>query len=200
MTEADLIALLRTAAANAGGQKAWAIAHGVSPQYVNDIILGRRQLSETVAHALGYRVQRIFTPLEEAPDQFSYSVDAIMEALDCSISDIATMTGVTRQAVYDWKSGKTLSRENFSRLCGLSRAAEVFASSNIKPGSRSLNRALSGGGSFISLIAAGGDAIAAARRLVEVLAREAEQREKLSKRLAGRTYDAYDAGVSMLDD
>ena len=37
----------------AGGQKAWAAANGVSPQYVCDCLKGRREIGESIARPLG---------------------------------------------------------------------------------------------------------------------------------------------------
>lgn len=61
-TGADLIAILRSACAAAGGQQAWARAHGFSPQYVCDVLRGRRDVSEAMANALGFLREVRFVP------------------------------------------------------------------------------------------------------------------------------------------
>lgn len=59
----DLVAILRSACAAAGGQHAWARAHGFSPQYVCDVLKRRRDVSEAMANALGFLKQVRFMPL-----------------------------------------------------------------------------------------------------------------------------------------
>lgn len=49
----DVFAELRRACAAAGGQKAWAEAHGIAPQHVNDVLACRREVSDRVLAALG---------------------------------------------------------------------------------------------------------------------------------------------------
>jgi len=39
----QVLALLRRECDKAGGQQAWARAHGVSPAYVSDVLTGRRE-------------------------------------------------------------------------------------------------------------------------------------------------------------
>lgn len=61
-TQADLLAILRSACDRAGGQQAWATAHGFSPQYVCDVLKGRRDVSEAMANALGFLKEIRFVP------------------------------------------------------------------------------------------------------------------------------------------
>jgi hypothetical protein len=44
-----------------GSQKAWADDHGISPQYVCDILARKREVSAEVAFFLGYHKQTIYT-------------------------------------------------------------------------------------------------------------------------------------------
>ena len=61
--QADLIAILRSECGRAGGQQAWARRKGFSPQYVNDVLRGRRDVSEAMANALGFVREVRFRPL-----------------------------------------------------------------------------------------------------------------------------------------
>ena len=61
-TQADLIAILRSACEAAGSQQAWAKAHDLSPQYVCDVLKGRRDVSETMANKLGFLREVRFVP------------------------------------------------------------------------------------------------------------------------------------------
>jgi DNA-binding transcriptional regulator YdaS (Cro superfamily) len=55
----DVFAEIRRACAAAGGQKAWAAAHGIAPQHLNDVLMCRREISDRVLRALGLvRVER----------------------------------------------------------------------------------------------------------------------------------------------
>jgi hypothetical protein len=51
----DVFAALRLACREAGGQKAWAEAHGVTPQHLNDVLAGRREVTPRILAALGFR-------------------------------------------------------------------------------------------------------------------------------------------------
>lgn len=55
MTEQSARKMLSDQCANAGGQQAWALKHGVSPQYVCDAIKGRRALGAKLLKALRLR-------------------------------------------------------------------------------------------------------------------------------------------------
>lgn len=59
----DLIAILRTECARAGGVRAWARRMGFSPGTVGDVLAGRRDVSEAMANALGFVREVRFRPL-----------------------------------------------------------------------------------------------------------------------------------------
>jgi hypothetical protein len=61
-TQGDLLAILRSECAAAGGQSAWAASKGFSPQYVCDVLKGRRDISEAMANALGFLREVRFVP------------------------------------------------------------------------------------------------------------------------------------------
>ncbi|KAA5609676.1 hypothetical protein [Rhodovastum atsumiense] len=52
---ADLYARLRREIEAAGGQQAWARAHGISPTVLNDVLTARRDPGPTLLDALGLR-------------------------------------------------------------------------------------------------------------------------------------------------
>lgn len=53
--EAAVRALLKEYCEIFGGQSAWAAKHGVSPQYVCDVLKGKRAVSASLADKLGLR-------------------------------------------------------------------------------------------------------------------------------------------------
>jgi len=57
---ADLVDILRVRCREAGSQKAWAKKHGLIPAYVNDVLQGRREISDNFATMLGFERRVIF--------------------------------------------------------------------------------------------------------------------------------------------
>lgn len=54
LTEQELLDYLRTAIQQAGSQQAFARQHGISAQYISDVLRGRREIGAKIAQALGY--------------------------------------------------------------------------------------------------------------------------------------------------
>lgn len=66
LSEWDLVNnALTDACVLAGSQQAWARENGVSPQFVCDVLQGRRAPTERLARALGYRRVVSFERIEE---------------------------------------------------------------------------------------------------------------------------------------
>ncbi|MEE7462217.1 hypothetical protein MFUR16E_13440 [Methylobacterium fujisawaense] len=64
----EVLDRLRAACAGAGGVAAWARRHGLSHQYVGDVLHGRRGLGDGVLRPLGLqRAEPIFVPREPEP-------------------------------------------------------------------------------------------------------------------------------------
>ncbi|MCP1549369.1 hypothetical protein J2W76_002614 [Methylorubrum zatmanii] len=55
LTECEVLEHLRAAIKESGNAKVWAGRAGVSPQYVSDVVRGRRALGESVLDAIGFR-------------------------------------------------------------------------------------------------------------------------------------------------
>lgn len=53
MTLDQVLALLRRECAKAGNQAAWAKAHDVSPAYVSDVLMRRREPGDAILRPLG---------------------------------------------------------------------------------------------------------------------------------------------------
>lgn len=53
LTADDIRARLRAEVEAAGSQRAWALMHGVSEQYVSDALIGRRRVGALILRALG---------------------------------------------------------------------------------------------------------------------------------------------------
>ena len=116
----------------------------------------------------------------------SENLEHIRTVLRPAVTDLAAALGVSRQAIYDWQSGKPVTAENAARLTDLAAAADVFAAENLTATAQLLRRPIAGGKRFFEVVRDGGCAEDAARKLVEMARRELVQRQALSERLAGR--------------
>jgi len=54
LNEQNMIAILEKACETAGSQRAWSEANGLSPAFVNDVLQGKRGVTDRIAEALGY--------------------------------------------------------------------------------------------------------------------------------------------------
>lgn len=59
-THDDMLAILRHRCAEAGGQKPFAMSIGYSPQYLSDILQGRKDVSRNLARQLGFERKIVF--------------------------------------------------------------------------------------------------------------------------------------------
>lgn len=57
LTEQEVLARLRRQVEQSGSQRAWADAAGLTPQYIHDVLRGRRGIGAAVLAALG--VERV---------------------------------------------------------------------------------------------------------------------------------------------
>ena len=112
-------------------------------------------------------------------------ISRIREVLKLSVTDLANLFNVSRQAIYDWQSGKTVAPENAEKLSSLARAADTIAAEVPNP-VFAIRRKLAGGKTFAELVKSGEDAEGAALTLISLLRRESEQKSRLNARLAGR--------------
>lgn len=63
--EAGIRKALAAACADAGSQDTWAKTNSVSPQYVTDVLKGRKPPGESITRALGYRRRVVYDIWEE---------------------------------------------------------------------------------------------------------------------------------------
>ena len=128
----------------------------------------------------------------------------IRGVLKPSVTDLAGALGVSRQAIYDWQSGKAISSENARRLAGFARAADVLSTEGVAASPRLLQRKVQSGNSLLDIARQGGSLEEAARVLASIIQREAKQRQVLAARLAGRRRpldpdEDYGPAVSEID-
>jgi transcriptional regulator with XRE-family HTH domain len=126
----------------------------------------------------------------------------IKAAFKPSMAELASVLQVSRQALYNWMAGENPSPECADRLEDLAKAAELVAAHGLDS-PYLLRRKIRDGKSLMEIIRDGGSAQDAARILIRVSEKEAEQRESLKKTLARRRsskLDNQDFGVPMLDE
>jgi DNA-binding transcriptional regulator YdaS (Cro superfamily) len=65
LKQAEVACELFARCSSAGGQQAWAQAHGLSLAYVNDVLHGRRQPGKRICAALGFRRVVLYEPVRQ---------------------------------------------------------------------------------------------------------------------------------------
>lgn len=128
----------------------------------------------------------------------------IRDVLHPAVTDLANAFSVSRQAIYDWQSGKSIASENANRLADLARAADLFFQEGLTTTPQLLRRPIFEGKNLFEIIHSGGSAEKAAHTLIKIVQRENFQREALKALLTHRakpTRDAYeDLGTPTLDE
>ncbi len=115
----------------------------------------------------------------------------VKSVLKLTVAELAGCIGVSRQAIYNWKSGADIKIKNAAKLESLKNAADVIVAANLHASALLLARKLPGGKTLLEIISAGGDGREAARSLVQMLRQEAETRKALDERFANRQLPAH---------
>jgi DNA-binding transcriptional regulator YiaG len=110
----------------------------------------------------------------------------VRRVLKLSVTELAKIFGVSRQAVHDWLNGAVLSIRNAQRLSQLAEVADVFVESGVDISPQMLRRKVGTGQSLLDSFKDGSHIVQEAQQLLSILAREATQRQRMSERLAGR--------------
>lgn len=110
----------------------------------------------------------------------------IKGALKLTIGEIAECVGVSRQALYNWKSGASVKLANAARFENLKAATDVVSATGLSLSSMQMKRKLPGGKSLLETISVGEDGKNAATALVTMLVGEASRQAELAARFAGR--------------
>lgn len=111
----------------------------------------------------------------------------IRSTLKLTVAELADCIGVSRQAIYNWKSGADIKTKNAQKIESLKSATDAIATTGLSISALHLNRKLPGGKTLLEIVSTGGDGGSAARALVRMLQEEAETRRKLDERFAGRS-------------
>ena len=118
----------------------------------------------------------------------SENISRIRSVFKSSVTDLANLFGVSRQAIYDWQSEKSVAADNAEKLRQLSSAVDIISAEDLTNPANAVRRKISGGKTLFEIVKDGGSAEEAALSLVKMLRRESEQRSRLNARLGDRTY------------
>jgi transcriptional regulator with XRE-family HTH domain len=109
-----------------------------------------------------------------------------------TVTELASLFSVSRQAIYNWQSGNSITPENETRLEQFARAADIFDAAGFGQQPSILRRKLPGGSTFFDRVRAGEPAEVVAQVLVTFVSHELAQRQALTARLRNRTRTPID--------
>lgn len=127
----------------------------------------------------------------------------VRDILKPAVSDLATLFGVSRQAIYNWQAGEHPTSEHAAKLEDLAKAADVIAAEGLRQPGQLLKRKISNGQNLLDIVRQGASASEAAQKLVQIVRREEQQRKLLANRFAGRKQPIGqygDYGVPLLNE
>lgn len=117
----------------------------------------------------------------------------IRDATKISISELARVFGVSRQAVHEWIKGSALSPQNAQRLSELAQATDILLQSEIEISPQIFRRKIADGPSLFDALKEDSNVVDLARTLSATLVRESEQRKRLAARFSGRSQSSKSA-------
>jgi DNA-binding transcriptional regulator YiaG len=126
------------------------------------------------------------TAAESAASATAEDIAHIRQVTKISVTELAQVCGVSRQAVHEWIKSGSLSTRNAERISELAQAVDVILASGVDASPQTLRRKVSGGMSILDAVQADGKVVDLARQLIDTLVRESEQRKRLAARLTGR--------------
>lgn len=127
----------------------------------------------------------------------------LREVFKPSVTELASILGVSRQAIYNWQAGQPVAHQNEGRLESLAKAADLLARAGIIGTLRPLSRKLPGGKTLLEALKEGSEPPGAVRSLVALLERERNERDVLTNQLSHRVrrpFDAHEVGSPHLDE
>ena len=156
----------------------------LTPQVVESLYARATSVAPVHYNIKGARDDTAYdVELERSPAE---NLARIREVLKPTMLELASLFGVSRQAVYDWQQGSQPVSQTAQRLAQLARVADVFAEAELSVDAKTLRRQVAGGRTLLDAVSGGDDAESVARSLIGTLKREASQRERLQAQLAGR--------------
>ena len=109
----------------------------------------------------------------------------IIDITKISITEMARVFGVSRQAVYDWLNGATVSDKNNTAISNFENAMQIFLKAGLKPTVRDFRRKINGI-SVLDGLDSHEDSSNLGHALASTMLREQSQRIKLAERFKNR--------------
>jgi hypothetical protein len=113
------------------------------------------------------------------------SLRFIVDTTKISITEMARVFGVSRQAIYDWLNGGSINNKNSTAISNFDNALRALLGSGLNPSIRDLRRKI-GGVSILDNLQSDAKSGEFAKVLASTLLREHSQRIKLAERFKGR--------------
>lgn len=126
-----------------------------------------------------------------APRTAAEALSYVRTTLKPAVTELASIFGVSRQAIYNWQAGEHISEGNQALLYELAAAADRIVAHPLA-GQVSAKRKLSGGKSLFEAVANGMPGVEAAGKLIAMAEKEGAQRAAMESRLKNRNRAAVD--------
>lgn len=185
----------------AGGS---ALAWGYGFTIAFALCMGTGTGSTVSPHSLGQRDARQVTkefnelfiqPLPMvAPRTAAEALSYTRSVLKPAVTELASVFGVSRQAIYNWQAGEPISEENQSLLYQLAAAADTILAHPLS-GKLNAKRKLAGGKTLLEAIASGISGAEAAMMLISLAEKEGAQRASIEAKLKNRKRMPVDYGA-----
>jgi len=145
-----------------------------------------------IANRQGYRLFTIIkadpatATAEVAYAPYARLMEEVQAGFGRTLSHLPAIFGVSRQTLYNWMSGETPKEQHREKLVQLAEAARVFTESGVKPTALMLDRTITNGKSFVDLLSEGANGRDTAQKLIRIVQRGTEARDKLDALLSDR--------------
>ena len=112
-------------------------------------------------------------------------LELIRKVTRVSVTELARVFGVSRQAVHDWQNGSTISEKNKEAIRNFSNIINSFVKAGLEPNIQDLRRKVNGV-SILDVLQSEAGSRKVANALVVTLVRENSQRTMLAERFKNR--------------
>lgn len=112
-------------------------------------------------------------------------LEIIRKVTKASVTELARIFGVSRQAVHDWQNGSTISDRNEEAIENFSNIINIFVNAGLEPTAQDLRRKITGI-SILDNLQSEAESIKVANIIVTTLLREHSQRVMLAARFKTR--------------
>lgn len=126
-----------------------------------------------------------------APRTAAEALSYVRTTLKPAVTELASIFGVSRQAIYNWQAGEHISEGNEALLYELAAAADRIVAHPLA-GQVNAKRKLPGGSSLFEAVAGGMSGVEAAGKLIAMAEKEGAQRAAMDSRLKNRNRAAVD--------